>query len=42
MQGMTIMVVDEAEAVFLNIIGTIDPAEVGKVMGHLNIDVKGD
>ncbi len=41
MQGMVIMVVDEAQAVFLNIIGTIDPAEAGKVMDHLNIDVNG-
>ena len=39
MQGMVIMVVEEAEAVFLNIIGTIDPTAAGKLMDHLNIDV---
>jgi ribosomal protein L12E/L44/L45/RPP1/RPP2 len=39
MQGMAIMVVNAEEAVFLNILGTIDPADVGKVMTHLNVDV---
>ena len=39
MQGMAIMVVNAEEAVFLNILGTIDPNQVGKVMEQLNIDV---
>lgn len=39
MQGMAIMVVNAEEAVFLNILGNIDPAQVGKVMKQLNVDV---
>lgn len=39
MQGMAIMVVNSEEAVFLNILGNIDPAQVGKVMQQLNVDV---
>jgi hypothetical protein len=31
MTGMTVMVVDEKQAVFINIAGTIDPAELGRV-----------
>lgn len=39
MQGMAIMVVNAEEAVFLNILGTIDPSQVGRVMNQLNVDV---
>jgi hypothetical protein len=42
MQGLAVMVVNEEEAVFLNILGTIDPAQVSKLMGHLNVDVDVD
>ena len=42
MQGMAIMVVNAEEAVFLNILGAIDPAQVGKVMEQLNVDVDVD
>lgn len=42
MQGMAIMVVNEEEAVFLNILGNIDPAQVGRVMEQLNVDVDVD
>lgn len=42
MQGMAIMVVNAEEAVFLNILGTIDPSEVGRVMDQLNVDVDVD
>jgi hypothetical protein len=31
MTGMTVMVVDDSEAVFINIAGSIDPAELGRV-----------
>jgi hypothetical protein len=37
MQGLTVMAVDEEEAVFLNIIGAIDPSQLGKVMKQLDI-----
>ena len=39
MEGMAIMVVDAEEAVFINILGAIDPAAIGSVMGHLDVDV---
>ena len=46
--GLVIMAVDEEnddsnhgqpEAVFINIIGQLDPAQVGRVTNSLNIDV---
>jgi hypothetical protein len=40
MLGMTVMVVDETDAVFINIAGTIDPAQLGRVaraMGAGNV-----
>jgi hypothetical protein len=39
MEGMTVMVVDEEEAVFVNIIGQLNPAELGKVMESFDVDV---
>ena len=42
MQGMAIMVVNAEEAVFINILGNIDPAQIGNVMEHLNVDVDVD
>ena len=39
MEGMTVMVVDDEEAVFVNIIGQLDPAELAKVMDSLDVDV---
>jgi hypothetical protein len=39
MEGMTVMVVDEDEAVFVNIIGQLNPAELGKVMESFDVDV---
>jgi len=39
MEGMTVMVVDEEEVVFVNIIGQLNPAELGKVMESLDMDV---
>ena len=39
MEGMTVMVVDNEEAVFVNIIGQLNPAELGKVMETFDVDV---
>ncbi len=39
MEGMTVMVIDEEEAVFVNVIGQLNPAELGKVMKALDMDV---
>ena len=39
MEGMTVMVVDEEEAVFVNVIGQLNPAELGKVMDSFDFDV---
>lgn len=39
MQGMAIMVVNAEEAVFLNILGEIDPAHVGRVVEKLDVGV---
>jgi hypothetical protein len=39
MDGLTVMVVDDEEAVFVNIIGQLNPAELGKVMESLDVDV---
>jgi len=41
-EGITVMAVNAEEAVFLNILGVIDPAQVGKVMDKLNVDVDVD
>lgn len=39
MEGMTVMVVDPEEAVFVNIIGQLNPAELGRVMKSFDVDV---
>jgi hypothetical protein len=39
MEGMTVMVVDNEEAVFVNIIGQLNPAELGKVMDSFDVNV---
>ncbi len=39
MEGMTVMVVDDEEAVFVNIIGQLNPAELGKVMESFDVDL---
>jgi len=38
MSGMTVMVTDETEAVFVSVAGQIDPAVLGRVAGTLGID----
>jgi hypothetical protein len=42
MEGLTVMVVDEEEAVFVNVIGQLNPAELGKVMEALDMDLDVD
>jgi hypothetical protein len=37
--GITVMTVEENEAVFVNVIGNIDPAELGKVMDNFDIEL---
>lgn len=39
--GITVMAVEETEAVFVNVIGSIDPEELGKVMENFDIDIDG-
>jgi hypothetical protein len=39
MEGLTVMAVDEEEAVFINIIGQLDPAQLGRVMENFDIDL---
>jgi hypothetical protein len=42
MEGMTVMTVDTEEVMFINIIGKIDPRQVGKVMKSFDVDVDAD
>ena len=39
MQGLTVMTVNLEEAVFINVLGEIDPAQLNAVMDNLNIDL---
>jgi len=39
MEGLTVMAVDEEEAVFINIIGQLDPAQLSQVMDNFDIDI---
>lgn len=41
-EGITVMAVEESEAVFVNVIGDINPDELGKVMDNFDIDINGD
>lgn len=38
-QGLVLMAVDGEEAVFINVLGDIDPAELQKIASHMNVDV---
>lgn len=40
-EGITVMAVEEDEAVFVNVIGSINPEELGKVMENFDIDLNG-
>ena len=39
MEGMTVMTVDDEEVMFINIIGKLDPKQLGKVMDGLDVDI---
>jgi hypothetical protein len=39
MQGLTVMAVNEEEAVFLNILGSIDPERLGEVMDQFDVNI---
>ena len=39
MEGMTVMVVDGEEAVFVNVIGQLNPVELAKVMDSFDVDI---
>ncbi len=41
MDGMTVMTVDDEEVMFINIIGQLDPQQLGKVMDNFDIDIDG-
>ena len=41
-EGITVMAVEETEAVFVNVIGNINPEELGKVMENFDIDLDND
>lgn len=41
MQGLTVMAVDQSEAVFVNILGQIDPDQVGEIMDKFDVDIDG-
>ena len=41
-QGLTVMTVDSEEAVFINILGQINPEQLNVVMSRLNLDVHVD
>ena len=41
MEGMTVMTVDDEEVMFINIIGKLDPKQLGRVMDGLNVDIDG-
>lgn len=39
MEGMTVMIVDEEEAVFVNVIGQLNPTELARVMEKFDVNV---
>jgi hypothetical protein len=39
-EGITVMAVEETEAVFVNVIGDINPAELERVMDNFDVDIK--
>jgi hypothetical protein len=41
MEGMTVMTVDDEEVMFINIIGKLDPKQLGKVMDGFDVDIDG-
>ena len=41
-EGITVMAVEETEAVFVNVIGNINPEELGRVMENFDIEIDGN
>ncbi len=41
MNGLTLMAVDDEEAVFINVIGQLDPNELAAVMDNFDVDIEG-
>jgi hypothetical protein len=39
MEGLAVMAVDDEEAVFINIIGQMDPAQLSQVMDNFDVDI---
>jgi hypothetical protein len=42
MQGLSVMTVNTEEAVFVNIIGDIDPSQLSMVMDQIDVDFDGE
>lgn len=42
MEGLTVMAVDAEEAVFINIIGQMDPAQLSQMMDNFDVDIDAD
>ena len=40
MNGLTLMAVDDEEAVFINVIGQLDPDELAAVMDNFDVDIE--
>ena len=40
-EGLTLMAVDGEEAVFINVIGDINPKDLGKVVENFDVDLGG-
>lgn len=40
--GITVMAVDDEEAVFINVLGEIDPDQIGEVIAQMDLDVDMD
>jgi len=41
-EGITVMALDDTESVFVNIIGNINPDQLGKVMNNFDIEINGN
>ena len=39
MEGMTVMTVDDEEVMFINIIGQLDPRQLGEMMDNFDVDI---
>lgn len=40
--GLVLMAVDSEEAVFINVLGSLDPAQLSQVMDSFNVDIDAD